>query len=261
MFHRDTRALLPSDALSGIGVFGGLLLLCVGTVVANAVLPAGYALKAGLLFAVGLACLLRGLAGAARSRHAGARRFGPANQVTLLRLTMVAGLGGLIGEAAGPHGWVIVGVAAVALLLDGVDGALARATHMSSELGARFDMETDALLVLVLSVLAWQLDKAGPWVLACGLMRYAYVAAGRMLPWLAAPVPPSRFRKGVCVILIVCLILALAPAVVPPVSTVFAAMGLMLLSVSFGRDIVWLARARRSGSTPSTSRPNPRCGA
>ena len=39
---------------------------------------------------------------------------------------------------------------------------------MASAFGARFDMETDALLLLVLAALAWQFDKAGAWVLASG---------------------------------------------------------------------------------------------
>ena len=42
---------------------------------------------------------------------------------------------------------------------------------MTSGYGARFDMETDAAFILVLSILVWQHGKAGAWVLLCGLMR------------------------------------------------------------------------------------------
>ena len=42
---------------------------------------------------------------------------------------------------------------------------------MVSAFGARFDMETDALLILALSVLVWRHAKAGAWVLASGLLR------------------------------------------------------------------------------------------
>ena len=40
--------------------------------------------------------------------------------------------------------------------LDGVDGWLARRSGIASAFGARFDMEIDALLILVLAVLAWR---------------------------------------------------------------------------------------------------------
>ena len=63
-------------------------------------------------------------------------------------------------------------------VLDGMDGWLARRSTLASAFGARFDMETDALLIMVLSALAWRWDRAGAWVLACGLMRYGFVAAG-----------------------------------------------------------------------------------
>ena len=46
----------------------------------------------------------------------------------------------------------LVALAVVALVLDAVDGWVARRTGTTSPLGARFDMEVDAFLILVLSV-------------------------------------------------------------------------------------------------------------
>ena len=46
----------------------------------------------------------------------------------------------------------LVGLTAVALALDGVDGRVARRTETVTAVGARFDMEVDAFLILVLSV-------------------------------------------------------------------------------------------------------------
>ena len=88
---------------------------------------------------------------------------------------------------------------AVALALDGVDGKVARRTGTSSALGARFDMEVDAFLILVLS--AASPLSLGPWVLAIGAMRYAFVAAAEVLAWLRAALPPSyraQDRRGDC---------------------------------------------------------------
>ena len=72
---------------------------------------------------------------------------------------------------------------------------------MTSAFGARFDMEVDALLIQVLAVLAWQWDKAGPWVLMSGLLRYVFVAAGWVLAVDAAAVDAdacARKRSASC---------------------------------------------------------------
>jgi phosphatidylglycerophosphate synthase len=142
-------------------------------------------------------------------------------------------------------GWTIVVVATVAALLDLVDGWVARRTGTATAFGARFDMEVDALLILVLAVLGWQYGKAGAWVLGSGLLRYGFVAAGAALPWLRAPLPPSLRRKTICVVQIVALIVVMGPIVRPPLSTVIAAAGLLTLGYSFLVDTMWLARARR----------------
>jgi phosphatidylglycerophosphate synthase len=116
---------------------------------------------------------------------------------------------------------------------------------MASAFGARFDMETDAALLLVLAVLAWQLGKAGPWVLAVGLMRYAFVAAGAAAPWLRDPLPPSFRRKAVCAVQMVALVAALAPIVAPRASALLAAAALAALCYSFAADVRWLRRHAR----------------
>ncbi len=128
------------------------------------------------------------------------------------------------------------------IALDGVDGWLARRRNEATAFGARFDMETDALLILVLAALVWQLDKAGIWILAAGLLRYAFVLASYPLLWMERALPPSRRRQAVCVLQIVSLIGALLPGVLPPWSTGVALSGLVLLVWSFTIDVVWLAR-------------------
>jgi phosphatidylglycerophosphate synthase len=173
--------------------------------------------------------------------------FGAANAVTLIRAVLVLLLTALLGVAAtSPLGWLLVALSLVAAVLDGVDGALARGRGERSEFGARFDMETDALLILVLAALAWQHGKAGVWILAAGLLRYLFVAAGYVTPWLGAALPPSRRRQAVCVVQIATLIGALVPVVAPPWSVALALTGLVALIASFGVDVVWLARHART---------------
>jgi phosphatidylglycerophosphate synthase len=171
---------------------------------------------------------------------------GYANLVTGGRLLLVLAVLSLAARpASAAAGWIVVVVATIAALLDVVDGWVARRTGTATAFGARFDMEVDALLIMVLAVLGWLYGKAGAWVLLSGLLRYAFVAAGTLLPWLRAPLPPSLRRKTICVVQIVALIVVMGPIVRPPLSTAIAAAGLLTLGYSFLVDTMWLVRARR----------------
>jgi phosphatidylglycerophosphate synthase len=195
--------------------------------------------------------LVLGLAGGAivfalAARELRAPAFGAANRVTLARGALAMLLLALLGARAGqPHAWWIVALATGAAVLDGVDGRLARTRGETTAFGARFDMETDALLILVLSLLAWQLGKAGAWVVLAGALRYLFVAASWVAPWLARALPPSRRRQAICVVQIVSLIACLSPVLMPPVSGAVALVGLVALAASFGVDVVFLARRAR----------------
>ncbi len=141
---------------------------------------------------------------------------------------------------------LLIGLVVPALVLDAVDGWVARRTSTTTELGARFDMEVDAFLLLVLSAYVAQI--LGPWVLAIGLMRYVFVAAGWILPWLRLQLPPRYWRKVVTAVQGIALTLA-ASGLIPDLAGVLVGVALVLLVESFGRDVLWLAlrsRARRA---------------
>jgi len=177
-------------------------------------------------------------------------RFGPANHVTMVRAFLAAIVAGFIGEPSLPAaGWIVACAAVVATVLDGADGWVARRTGMASAFGARFDMETDALLIQVLAILAWQYGKAGPWVLISGLLRYLFVAAGWALPWMQRPLLPSLRRKAICVVQTVGLILTILPPILPPASEWLAAVSLAALVYSFLADTLWLWR--RASASPA----------
>ncbi len=182
--------------------------------------------------------------------HRPRTRLGPANQVTLARGVLTALLIALAGEGGGAGlgamgaglAWTALALALLATALDGVDGYLARRYGWASPLGARLDMEVDALLVAGLALLLWTLDRAGPWVLAAGAMRYVFVASAFFWPWLRQPLPSSRRRQAVCVAQVLTLTLALAPILPAAWAGAVAASGLVFLCYSFAVDIVWLAR-------------------
>ena len=213
----------------------GLLAVTGVAVVARPWLQLGamYPGKAAVLFAAMMAIAV-GLVGA----HHPFPRFGPANQVTVIRAILVALVASLIGEPEIPRVAAAATAAAVVMtVLDGVDGWLARRSRMASEFGARFDTETDALLVMVMSVLVWQHGKAGAWVLLGGLMRYAFVAAGWLLAWMVRSLRPTRRGRMIAVCHTVGLIVALAPIIPVPVSTITVAATLTALSWSFAVDV------------------------
>ena len=170
--------------------------------------------------------------------------LGPADRVTLARATLVGGVLALtVDSLTGPVPAAgVVPLAAVALSLDAVDGWVARRTGTSSALGARFDMEVDAVLILVLSALA--VRPVGPWVLAVGLMRYLFLAAGRALPWLRESIPRRYWAKVVAATQGIALVVVVSGLLPPRWTVVVMAVALALLVESFGRSVGWLWRHR-----------------
>lgn len=170
--------------------------------------------------------------------------FGWANRVTLLRaVLLVLLLPVLWVPVDATLAWIVCLTAALAALLDAVDGALARRLRAAGEFGARFDMETDGLFVCVLTLLVWQLDRAGAWVLTGGLLRPALLLAMRVWPELARPLPPSRRRKRVAALQMVVLPLALCPLLTVPWASTLCALALLLLLWSFAVDVRGLVRS------------------
>lgn len=166
----------------------------------------------------------------------------PADKVTLLRAALAALYAGLLfhSDTASELGWWLAVIAGVALALDGIDGWIARRTGTASAFGARFDMETDAFFILVLSCLVWQLGKVDAWILAIGAMRYVFVAAATVVPRLGAPLFPSKRRQAICVVQVAALVFCLLPSVGPGLATIATAAALAALSYSFLHDTIWL---------------------
>lgn len=170
--------------------------------------------------------------------------MGPADWVTLTRAVLVGAVTALVadGLAGAPQPAALVPLAATALALDAVDGKVARRTGTVSAFGARFDMETDAFLILVLSLHVS--SPLGGWVLAIGAMRYAFGAAAVVLPWLAGDLPPRHSRKVVAATQGVVLVVVSAGALPQTWSSAAVAAALAALLWSFGRDVGWLRQTR-----------------
>jgi phosphatidylglycerophosphate synthase len=199
----------------------------------------------GSAWIVGMTCGLVTDAALARGLSRYRReRLSPADRVTLARATLAVGVAALTAESFNQPVpvTVLVALAAVALVLDAVDGWVARRTKTEAKLGAHFDAEVDAFLILVLSV--YVARSTGAWVLAIGAARYAFLAAGWPLPWLREPLPPRYWRKVVAAIQGIVLTVVAADVLSPSMARVALVASLALLAESFGRDVLWL-RARR----------------
>jgi phosphatidylglycerophosphate synthase len=160
----------------------------------------------------------------------------PADLITGVRASLA-----ILVAVLGPDGWVL-GVVVTALALDWVDGQVARRTRTTSAFGARFDMETDAFLIAVLS--AYAAPSYGWWVLLIGAARYLLWLAERVLPWLRRPVPPRYWRKVVAAIQGIVLATAVSGLLPRALTEALLVVALALLAESFGRDVWWLWRTR-----------------
>jgi phosphatidylglycerophosphate synthase len=160
----------------------------------------------------------------------------PANVITFVRAVLAVTVA-LVGPT-GPGLTLVV----VALALDWVDGQVARRTGTASAFGARFDMETDAFLILVLS--AYAAADLGWWVLLIGAARYLLWLAERVLPWLRRPVPPRYWRKVVAAVQGIALAVAVSGLLPTSATEALLLAALTLLAESFGRDVWWLWRTR-----------------
>lgn len=204
---------------------------------------------------VGLGCGAGGAAwvvrGLVRQEAAG---LGAANAVTLTRGVLSCAVAALTADSLFRPAPVptMVALATVALLLDAVDGRLARRTHTTSAFGARFDMEVDAFLILVLSIHV--AGTTGWWVLAIGAARYLFGAARVGLPWLRGSVPPRYWCKVVAALQGVVLTVAMAEVLPRPLAVAALAVALLLLAESFGREVWQLWRAR-PGEEPAADKP------
>lgn len=220
------------------------LLVLGAPAVVSGVLAVAFAPTLGLgalTVAAGMAVPAAAVAALRRRRP---RIITPADRVTLGRVALTgvvaAGVVLVLSGAVPARTWTVAAVVGVALLLDAVDGWVARRTGTASPAGARLDMTSDAAALLVLSVLA--AVTVGWWVLAIGLLRYAFVAASWLRPALRAELAYSQVRRVIAGVQDVALLITLLPITPVPLAVGVLAGALVLLLGSFARDVVSLER-------------------
>jgi phosphatidylglycerophosphate synthase len=225
-----------SQAGPAIGLIAQVLLLAV--VAGTAGLDAAGWVVGAACAVIMAAALARGLA----RRHGG--RLGPASWLTLARATLAVGVAALAADSFAHDTPValLVTLAAVALALDAADGWVARRTGTATGLGARFDGEADAFLILALSV--YVAPAYGAWVLAIGAARYLFGVGEWLLPWMRAPLPPRRWRRIVAAAQGIVLTVAAAEVLSRALTQALLVAALAALAASVGECVWWLSRHR-----------------
>lgn len=245
----------PDRTMLGCELFFAAAAQCVLLVVLQTMFTIGVA---GWLTGLLLTSIVIAFLGTAIPRS-NVRSLGPANRVTLVRAVLVGGTAALVssGAEAPSSSTAILALATATMALDPVDGAVARRTGSTSRLGACFDNEVDAALVLILSVFAAL--SLGPWVLLIGAMRYLFVAAAWIAPALRTPLPPLFSRKLIGSFQGIALLLGSGSLLPSPMDGAIVLVALMLLIASFSRDALrLLTDPGRRGDAVETSVTAPR---
>lgn len=143
----------------------------------------------------------------ARLRRQRPEPITPATWLTLARGLVIAIVAGFATAPvpAGALAWAPGVLYSLAALADRLDGAIARRTARVSQLGARLDVMTDAVGLLVAPVVGVRWGRLPPWYLALGLAYPAFRLALRVrrslgrqtYPERLAPDPRARFFAGV----------------------------------------------------------------
>ena len=169
---------------------------------------------------------------------AGPARLGAANAVTLGRLVLVVGLSLRLQQQAGPFEAALV---LLVFALDGVDGAIARRTGTVSALGARFDVEADALFVLVCALGLYACDRVGAYVLVPGVLRYAFELALVQLPRMRRGEPRRQLARWAFALMIVSFAVSAWPLF--PQHALLAMVASAGIAASFARSVYWSLRS------------------
>lgn len=191
--------------------------------------------------------LLRRWLGANRPGGVGRLRptLGVANWLTVFRGLLVAALAGFLPltRPSGVGLWVPAGLYGGAVVLDYLDGLVARRVDEVTDLGRRLDEATDTAGLAVAPALAVVYGQFPVWYLVVPLAKPLYVTSlwawRRLSDRDLRPLPESPLRRRLAALQMVLTAIALFPAVGPPVTTVLAAAGAVPFAALFARD--WLA--------------------
>jgi phosphatidylglycerophosphate synthase len=163
------------------------------------------------------------------------------NYVTLFRFTALLVV---TSFASGISNNTLAILLLILVLLDGVDGYLARRLKQRTEFGGLFDMETDALFVCSVSCILFEKNILPGWILVPAFIKFYYTVFTHLTGLSRMPEQRSLFGASVAVIMFLALILSL---VIPGnFARIVAFSGSALICLSFlyslGRAVIFRLR-------------------
>jgi len=166
---------------------------------------------------------------------------GLANQLTIFRGLLICLLAGflVIDPPDGFLAWIPGLLYSTALILDGLDGYLARLRKETTAFGTYLDRDLDALGTLIGVLLAVHYTRLPAWFILAGIAYYLFACGQWWRKKRGLPIPPlpvSRYRRYVAVVQSVFIALALQPEAVIPKSDLTAALVMIPVLAGFLRD-------------------------
>ncbi|HTR00359.1 MAG TPA: CDP-alcohol phosphatidyltransferase family protein [Candidatus Acidoferrum sp.] len=173
--------------------------------------------------------------------------LGWANRLTLLRGWLLAVCAGYVWPAQDEAVWIPALCYTLAVLLDGIDGMVARRNDQVTLLGTQLDTSMDALGLLVAPGVAIMSGKLHVTYLAVSAAYYLFIGG---LHWRqlhareTRPLRPSRWRRALAGLQMAVVAIALWPVVPPLLSQTVGFIAMLPFLAGFWRD--WLdVSARR----------------
>ena len=177
-------------------------------------------------------------------------RFSFASKITYIRLTISIVL--LTASIASSRDAAIFRVfynestfiilALISLLLDGLDGFIARRYNDTSKFGELFDQESDNFLMFVLSISLYINKDIGLYVFLIPAYRYIFITLMTKYSWLKNTLPDSILRKSVCVMTTLLMIISHEVYFNEFIFNFIINLALFIITFSFSKDIIWLYR-------------------
>ena len=158
---------------------------------------------------------------------------GYANWVTGFRFVLLIGLMLFLPSLS----FLQLGVGLIIFVsLDGIDGWLARKYEQSTTFGQYFDMELDALFVMMMCCYYFLFKEISMWILFPGLLRYLYRVGIDIFPKENFKESKKRYASSIAGIFFTILILGLF--LDHEIRFYFLAIGSFLIVISFSISIM-----------------------
>ena len=165
------------------------------------------------------------------------------NSLTNARLTINIFILSIVFNIEGYNEYLFINLILISLLLDGADGFLSRYLTQDTTFGSLFDQEVDNFLILILTIsLVYNYDFIFL-ILIIPVYRYIFILLIRLKVISNQSLPPSFFRKVICVMTILSLALCNIYSTVDSIRILLYVV-FILISYSFVKDTFYLYRRK-----------------